>query len=448
MTISSAQFMSRIKQFIKQLQILTWLEIFEKWFGFFIKLLWIGAFIAFSIYLYKEYHKNVFYLKDFKVPTAWADQGYTGEVVKEAILDEIDKIKLEAYQHFGDRYTKSSRGKDNDNTQILSDINVEGFNLKVIVKTILAILGKKDKSIGGYVTVSDSSQTMAIQITDQITKPFSIGKQQPIKNLIHDATLHIMRVKQPLVLFSYYNIKRDTAGIIAAYNYLEKHRELINDDDFYIAATGMGLFTKNYEKASAWSDSLVQKFPDDMNSYSTKALVYEHQIAYSDADSLKKVKYTQLYIANLNKAIATNATKEGKERLDNRVYLRLFGYYYSRKEYKQAIEAAEKANAIEALNAQYNNFLAYAYMGQKNYTKAEQLLKKVTDEEPKNGNYWDSLAELYCIEGKDSLAVINLKKALIAPQKSEAVSVQAYQKDIRWQRLQKRKDFRALVGQL
>jgi len=325
---------------------------------------------------------------------------------------------------------------------------VEGFNLEVIVKAILSVLGKKDKSIGGYVTLSDSSQTISIQITDQVTKQFSLDRKIPIKNLIHDATLHIMRIKQPQTLFSYYNVKRDTLAIHEAYNYLAKHRELISNNDFYITATGMALFTKDYEKATSWSDSLIQKFPNDVNSYSTKALVYEYQIFYSDADSLKKVKYTQLYIENLKKAIATNTSEDGKDRLNNKIFLKLFWYYYSQSDYKLAIEYAEKANAIEPLSAAFNNYLAYAYIYQKNYNKAELLLKKATSSEPNNGNYWDSMAELYSLQGKDSLAVVYLKKALNSPQKSETVSEKAYQKDPRWQKLKKRQDFRVLVEKL
>lgn len=50
----------RIKAFLKQLQQLAWLELFEKWFGFGVKLLWITLFIAFAIYLRKEYKKDIY----------------------------------------------------------------------------------------------------------------------------------------------------------------------------------------------------------------------------------------------------------------------------------------------------------------------------------------------------------------------------------------------------
>lgn len=446
MKLSFTQLVPRIKLFIRQLQILAWLEIFEKWFGFFVKLLWIGAFMAFGIYLYKEYHKDVFYLKDFKVPTAWADQGYTGEVVKEAILDEIDKIKEEAFRVYWGKSTivRSTRNKDNDNTQILSDINVEGFNLKVITKTMLSLLGKKEKSIGGYVTLNDSSQTMSLQITNQITKKLNIGRQKPIKNLIRDAALHIMRIRQPSLLLLHYQAQNDTVSVKEAYNYLVKYRDVTRDYDFYNASYRMALFVRDFDKADAWADSLLQKFPDDITGYLGKANISIIKVNYGNLDSLEKIKYNRIYVENLKKAIVHD-TKDGEKTTLEDVYLQLSGYYFSQKNEKLGIEYAEKSNAIEPLNAASYNFLGYVYIRQKNYAKAEQYITNATKEDPDNANYWDSLGELYALQGKDSLSVVYLKKALKAPVKVPTVSVNAYQKDPRWQRLQKRQDFQNLL---
>jgi tetratricopeptide (TPR) repeat protein len=437
---------AQLLSFIKQLRVLAWLELFEKWFGFFVKSIWISAFVAFGIYLFNEYHKNVFYLKDFKVPSAWAEQGYTGEVVKESILDEIDKIKEESYERYWGRNTivRSTRNKDNDNTQILSDINVEGFNLKVIIKTMLSLLGKKDKNIGGYVTITDSSQTLSLQITNQLTKKFSIGRHKPIKNLIHDATLHIMRIKQPSLLLIYYQAKNDTVAVNEAYNYLVKYREVTRDYDFYNASYRMSIFVRDFDKADAWADSLLQKFPDDISGYLSKAGIGFYKVNYSNIDSLEKIKYNRIYVENLEKA-TSNRTNDGEKASLEDVYLRLSGYYFSQKNEKLGKEYTEKSNAIEPLNAASYNFLGYVYIRQKNYTKAEPYIINATNEDPENANYWDSLGELYALQGKDSLSVVNLKKALKAPVRIITVSIEAYKKDPRWQKLRKRKDFQALL---
>ncbi len=436
---------AQILTFIKQLRVLAWLELFEKWFGFFIKLIWIGAFVAFSIYLYKEYHKDVFYLKDFKVPNAWAEQGYTGEIVKEAILDEIDKIKQDVADYWDkNKSIRSTRSKDSDNTQILSEINVEGFNLKVIVKTILSILGKKDKSIGGYVTLSDSSQVMAIQITNQVTKRFTIDRKKPIKTLINDATLHIMRIKQPLVLLIHYQLKKDTAAVNNAYKYLVNNREITKDYDFYYASCGMSIFNNDLDKADDWADSLLLKFPDVMGGYLNKALVCNYR-RYTETDSLEKVKFGQLHVEYLKKALIHNNSYDGEKIPLSDTYIQLADYYFRNKNDELGVVYLEKASKIETLPAYTSNYLAYRYMKKKNYAKAEEYIKSATNDDPENGNYWDSLAELYAIQGKDSLSVVYLRKALKSPYKVAAVSVEAYRKDPRWQKLQKRKDFQALL---
>ncbi|MFN8432322.1 MAG: hypothetical protein U0V04_20255, partial [Spirosomataceae bacterium] len=92
-----------------------------------------------------------------------------------------------------------------------------------------------------------------------------------------------------------------------------------------------------------------------------------------------------------------------------------------------------------------NNALCYSYIDAKNYNKAEQFIKKAINIEPDNANYWDSLAEVYALQRKDSLCVATLKKALDSPIKIGTVSTKAYQKDPRWQNLQNRRDFRSLL---
>ncbi len=425
---------------------LIWLEKFEKLFGFFVKLLWIAAFFAFSIYIYREYHKNTFYLRDFKVPLAWVQQGYTGEVVKEAILDEIDKIRQITLADWKkNRTTKSTRTKDNDDTQILNEISVEGFNVKSIVKTILSVLGKKDKSIGGYVTMNDSTQSISVQITDQMTKQFIISKKKSIDNLIHDATLHIMRIKQPIILLSYYQVKGDSLGAKEAYYYLVKHRDITKDFDFYTASSYMSLYEKNFDKADAWADSLLQKFPEEMGSYKSKANVCIYKSYYGNSDSLEKIKYNNLYAEYLKKAIIHNNHDGEKVPLGN-IYIELADHYFRNKEDKLGIEYLEKSNEIEPLPSYTYNYLGYRYLKQKNYAKAELAVKNAIMIEPDNGNYWDSLGELYVIQGKDSLSVSCLKRALKSGTKVKEVSIEAYKKDPRWRRLQNRKDFQYLLS--
>jgi tetratricopeptide (TPR) repeat protein len=427
------------KSFFRRIQIISWFELFEKWFAFGVKLLWVSLFVTLGLYIKKEYKKDIYYLQDFKVPEDWTKLGYTGDVTKEAIIDEIDAVKDESSWNV----EETSRYKEDDNTEFLSDISVEGFNLKILVKAALTLLGKKDKAIGGYVTLSDSTQTMAIQITDQTTTKVSVPRKAPIQSLINKATLQIMRVKQPIILLSYYYAKKDSLGIVNADVYLKKHRAAISNFNFYFASVGTALYQKNYTKAEAWADSMILYYPEEIQSYTNKSNIYLHKM-YSQPDSSNYEKNKKLYIEYQEKAILHNKS-DGVEVPVYGYYVEL-GMYVSRwGDHKKALTYFEKANKIKPPTAYVYNQMAYVYFRAKNYKKADEFVDKAIEKDPENAEYIDSKAEIYSVAGKDSLAVIYLQKALKATKKSKSVTVEAYRQDPRWQRLLARKDYQKLI---
>ena len=434
----------KLRAFLKQLQVLAWFEIFEKWFGFFTKLLWVCMFTGFIWYIYKEYKKDVYYIQDFKVPQSWVEQGYTGEVVRESIIDQMDSFNQDLYSSYSN--VKSRRKNEEDGTQVLSDLNLQGFNLKAITKSILSLLGKRYKMIGGYVTLNDSTQVMAVQMTDQITQSVSSKRSESIKGLIQKATLEIMKVKGPTTLLNYYSSKQDSAKVMETFEYLKQHRETIENTEFYSIATMMNLvFRENYDEAQIWADSLLKVSPNERNAFYVKSQVYRYLIYDSKTDTISGKKYKKLYVENLNKALAPERTNERNGLTVNFSHLQLGIFYYQEKNYKQVIENLQKADAIKSLPAQLNNTLAYAYMGVKDYKNAEVAIKKATLEASNNGNLWDSYGELCALQRKDSMAVVYLKKALESPEKTALVSAEAYKKDVRWVNLRARKDFQKLV---
>ena len=431
----------RINTFWQQLQRLAWLELFEKWFGIGVKLLWLTLFIAFSVYLRKEYKRNIFYVRDFNVPPAWVEQGYSGEVVKQAILDEIDKIMNNMYAS-----DKSMSGSNVDNTELLNDLTVEGFNLRAVTKSILALLGKKDKSIGGYITLSDSTQTVAIQVTNEITQPLSINRNESVQHLIHKAAMEIMKVRSTKSLIYYYMVRKDTDMVNKVYDYLKKRRELMDDYYFYMTSVAVALNSLDYEQAFAWSDSAAIKFPNDKLVYYTRAEIYMTRVYNDKADSATMRNYKRLFVETMRK-VSEPGLPDQSGNLNQTANHYLAYFYANESDFKSFFDLVERNHMEQTLNAPLNNILAYAYIGQKKYKKAEEALHKAISQAGDVSNYWDSLAELYSIQGKDSLAVAHLAKALKSPQKSADVSAKAYQTDPRWQRLRKRLDFQQLLKQ-
>lgn len=431
----------RVRSFLKSLQQLAWFELFEKWFGVGVKLLWLSLFIAFCIYLYKEYKKTIYYVQDFKVPPAWVEQGYSGEVVKQAILDEIDTIMDGIYG-----MNRSMVGSNEDNTEFLNELSVEGFNLRAVTKSILALLGKQDKTIGGYITLSDSSQHVSIQVSDQITQPLAISRHEPAQNLIHKAALEIMKVRSPKALITYYMIKKDSVMVDKVYTYLKKHRELMADYYFYMTSVAVALNSLDYEEAFAWTDSAASQFPNDKLAYYTRAEVYMTLASHSKADSATTRKYKQLFVENMRKVSEPGLPAQADNIAQTANYY-LAGFYARENDVESLIHLVEHNRIETRVSAPIYNILAYGYMARRDFKKAEEALRIAIAQAGQVGDYWDSLAELHSLQGRDSLAVIYLGKALKSPQKSEAVSAKAYQTDARWQRLRKRTDFQQLLKQ-
>lgn len=232
------------------------------------------------------------------------------------------------------------------------------------------------------------------------------------------------------------------------YKYLTKHRELTKDYFFYTISIAVSLFEKEYDKAFAWSDSALAKFPNDKLTFYDKAKIYGVLAYYTKTDSATTNKNKRLYLENLRKAIEPGRTAETENNIDNIVNISLGFFYYTEKDYKSFIDIVETTNIRYSLDASQNNVLAYAYIYRKDYKKAEASIRKALFLDDSVGDYWDSLAELYSLQKKDSLAVVNLAIALKCPRKSPAVSVEAYQKDARWQRLRSREDFKKLMKRI
>jgi hypothetical protein len=429
-----------------RLRTASWLELFERWFSFGVKLIWLGLFILFGIYLRSEYKKDSYYLRDFKVPNSWVEQGYSGDVVKEMIVDEFDKIRQELYGSYTNYVNlRAGRGGDSNNAEFLTQISIEGFNLKAIVNGALTLLGKKNKSVGGYVTLSDSLQTMSVQITDQMTARVSINRNEKVEGLIRKATLQIMRVKRPLDLVNYYIVKRDTVSLYELEKFWQNNRKSIKDITFYHASVYFANHRKDYKKSIVWVDSLIAKEQDKGYPYYVKAQIRIRQ-AYLDQtiDAKKKEEYSKLYVEAMKNAIKFEEEEKEEDRSTYQYYMDLLGFYYGTQKPKEGIECLEAMKKIKPHDAMQNNMLAYMKMQQNDLEGAQEAIDKALQAEPENGDFIDSKAEFYLKQGKDSLAVVYLRKALAAPIKIQ-VSKEKYKTDPRWDKIRNRPDFKKMM---
>lgn len=166
--------------------------------------------------------------------------------------------------------------------------------------------------------------------------------------------------------------------------------------------------------------------------------------AYAKTDSATTRKYKQLFVENMRK-VGKPGLPSQAENLEQTANFYLAGFYARENDVASLIDLLERNRIEYRLNAGIYNVLAYGYIARKDYKKAEAALRRATAQAGEVGDYWYSLAELYSLQGRDSLAVVYLGKALKSPQKSAAVSARAYQSDARWHRLRKRPDFQHLL---
>jgi len=441
---SKNQLLNYVNFFLKRLKLASWFELFEKWFGFGVRLIWLSLAILFGLYLRKEYKKDIYYLKNFDVPNSWYEQGYSGKVVKEMIIDEVDAIRKNISNEFwGDGSLVPSRSKEDDKTEFLSEINVEGFNLKTVVNGVLSLLGKKNKTIGGYITLDETSKKAAIQITDQQTSVVKIDTQFSNDSLIHQAALQVLKIKYPLVYLSYQFRKNDTTAIVDLVRYLEVNQTSENEFDYYIAKSNVSLFLRRFDEADIVSDSLLAKFPKKVDSHTHKSTIYRYKAALAK-DTVEFNKYRDLYTQSILNGISVFNPEEDNELTLNHLHILVADLYRTYK-FKESAEHFVKANKIRPLTPLQNNVYGYVSIKLKDYKTAEIAFKNSTSGEPQNSNYWDSLGELYSITGKDSLAINCLQKALKARIKHKSVTKAAYEKDIRWDKIRNRDDFKKMM---
>jgi tetratricopeptide (TPR) repeat protein len=434
------QFLNLINRFIKSLKWTLWFEIFERWFGFGIKFIWLVLVILFGVYLRKEYQKDIYYLKNFDVPNSWVEEGYSGKVVKEMIIDEVDAIRKNINDDFwGDGALVPSRTKEDDKTEFLSEINVEGFNLKTVVNGILSLLGKRNKTIGGYITLDENSKKAAIQITDQQTSVVKIKKKYPNDSLIHEAALQVLKIKYPRIYLTYQFNKNDTVAIVNLVRFLEINKTDKNEFDYYIVKSKVSLFLQRYEEADALSDSLLAKFPKEVDAHTHKSVIYRYKAAFAK-DTVEYKKFRDIYTQCILNGIEVYNPEEDNELTLNHLHI-LIADLYRTYNYKGSAEHFVLASKIRPLTSLQNNVYGYVSIKLKDFKTAEVALKNATSNEPQNSNYWDSLGEFYSITGKDSMAINCLQRALKAPIKHKSVTKVAYQKDARWDKIRKRPDF-------
>jgi tetratricopeptide (TPR) repeat protein len=411
------------------------------------------------LWAFRQAYKNDAYtLSAFNVPPSLEARGYSGTVVVDKIVAEMQAILSKRY--FDEQNPEAYR---RINTQPTLQFNTESragyFDLRALFQMGKLFLGKKDKTIRGHITLDTNVIRLSLLLPDEAAYPLSISSRASLDSLFHRVAVHLIRQTTPQYLVYYYLDKQD-------YDEAEK---LLDEIDFklnnerdkttyttdriqwYLAWTNFLLAKKDYPDALQKIDELQKLYPKDLAGYAQKVNILFSQVVElenqnADKSTIKAIAQQATELAQLVENQNLSSSFLDKKMAQGWLYSN-WAYMLQKVGTDSTMVLEKYRKAIELLPqaaASYNN-LSYFYMDSHNYAEAEIYLKKAILADPKDGNSWDTYAELMLIKG-DTLRFYNcIEQALKNHNPTEGVSAEGYAKDARWQKMWGEKRFENLL---
>jgi tetratricopeptide (TPR) repeat protein len=163
--------------------------------------------------IYKLAAKTSFVVKDISVPASLQEQGITGNVVAQRILDHISEINATA----GSRKQKAEiSGLDFQSTMPTINLPVGGFNMGTIVSEVRRLLGYTETVITGEVFIEEPKDKeqpakygLRLRIAGEGPLYKSDAPEPDVQRLIELAAERIMHKFDPINLGYFYYRQKD-----------------------------------------------------------------------------------------------------------------------------------------------------------------------------------------------------------------------------------------------
>jgi tetratricopeptide (TPR) repeat protein len=382
--------------------------------------------------IYKLAAKTSFVVKDISVPAALNEQGVTGNVIAQQILDHISEIDTAS----GSKKQKAEiSGLDFQSTMPTINLPVGGFNIASIVSELRHILGYTETVITGEVFVEEKEKDapakygLRLRIGGQGPIYKSETPEPDVQRLIAAGGERIMHRFDPINLGYYYYRQKDyekaeeTADAALASDSAENYpwaytmRGLIARDrgkfdqasrDFrqvvdldprfamgYVNLSGILRLKGELDAAETTARKAIELMPNQHEGFAALALVLLDRGKRDEA------------LAEMDKGVAVNP-KDAQGQL-------ALGNLRSRvQQYEQAIDAFQ-ASAKLAPSAAPLIGAASASVELKRQDEALLFLRRATETEPKSSEAWMAY-------GYAAQQAHDLKKAEKAFEKSIALA--------------------------
>jgi tetratricopeptide (TPR) repeat protein len=421
--------------------------------------LFIFMLIVWILWAFRQAYQNDDYaFQPFGVPPNFVERGYSGEVVTEKIMTEMTTV-LSSRLYDERNPDASKRVVARPELTFTEASRAGNFDLNSLFQVGKKILGKKDKTIKGYLTLDSNRVQLVVQMTDQAAYPLSIRRSESLDSLLHQAALHIIRQTTPQYLVYYFLGKQD----------FEKAEDLIQTIDFQLdsrpktktydyeriqlelSRCNLSLAKNDFDGALQHAENLRQRYPKDIAGSVQTVNILAAKVIELENEGSEPAQIVALSQKAIEVAESIEKGGLGSIFLDKSKEL---GYLYANWAYLlEKIHAPDDkilamykraTQLIPQSSFAYNN-LSYHYMDRKDYAAAEAALKKAVLANPKDGNTWDTYAELALLQ-RDTIHFYDYaERALQNQSPTHGITVEVYRTDKRWQGVAKEPRFLKLL---
>ena len=155
----------------------------------------------------KAYINDSYVFEPFSVPPQLVERGYSGEVVVDKIMADMQNILSKDY--FDEQNPEAYRKIVAQPTLKFSSGSRAGyFDLESLFKLGKVILGKKDNTIKGHITRDSNRLSLSISLSDNALTSLNINKNN-LDSLVCEAAIFLIRQTNPQYLVYYFLNKQD-----------------------------------------------------------------------------------------------------------------------------------------------------------------------------------------------------------------------------------------------
>ena len=406
----------------------------------------------------QAYNNDSYVFEAFSVPPALVERGYSGEVVVDKIMTEMNDIQSKDY--FDEQNPEAYRKILSKPTlQFNSGSRAGYFDLASLFNLGKIILGKKDKIIKGHITSNASALSLNLAMPDDGVPPLSINNKTNVDSLVHEAALFLIRQTNPQFLVYHFMNKQDFAtakSLLSEIDFrLDNQKRLptyaYDRIQWFLSGTNLRLAQQDFDGALEKVEELHRAFPNELAADVQTVNILMAQVVYlenakTDPSVFRPIAARATALAEQIEQKKLNSAFLDKQKAMGWLYAN-WAYMLQKTDPNSAgiLPKYQKAiGLLPTVSFAYNN-LSYYYMDKKNYAAAEDALKKALLAEPKDGNALDTYAEIMSITGDMPRFYSFLEKALQNPNPTEGITAELYAVDKRWEAFRNQPKFQNLI---